>query len=132
MKRFNVLIAAALLTMTATTAAHAQLPAWAADHPAAFDAQYPDRSVLNDGALTPAGRMGLELPGGAAPVFGAQSVYAADHATSSQCARLYRSYDPASRTYLSHDGRRIPVSDARAEALPSRAPNICSRGVESS
>jgi hypothetical protein len=31
---------------------------------------YPDRDVLNGGALTPAGRMGLERPGGAAPVFG--------------------------------------------------------------
>lgn len=106
MKKFNVLLAAALLTMTASTAAHAQLPTWATSNPALFDSQYPDRSVLNDGALTPAGRMGLELPGGAAPVFGANSVYAADHATSSQCARLYHSYDPASGTFLGYDGRR--------------------------
>ena len=106
MRKFNILIAAALLAMTATTAAHAQLPTWATDNPDAFDAQYPDRSVLNDGALTPAGRMGLEYPGGAAPVFGASGAYAADHASSSPCARLYRSYDPASGTFLGHDGRR--------------------------
>ena len=104
MTTFKILIATALLSMTAVTAARAQLPTWAASHPAAFDAQYPDRSVLNDGALTPAGRMGLELPGGAAPVFGANNAYAAGRTTS--CAQLHRSYDPASGTFLGYDGRR--------------------------
>ena len=103
MTTFKILLAAALLSTTAVTAARAQLPTWAVSHPAAFDAQYPDRSVLNDGALTPAGRMGLELPGGAAPVFNA---YAASRAAASSCAQLHHSYDPASRTFLGYDGRR--------------------------
>ena len=67
---FKTLIVAALVSMTAVASASAQLPAWANSNPAAFQAQYPDRDVLNGGKLTPAGRMGLELPGGAAPVFG--------------------------------------------------------------
>ncbi len=71
-------------------------------------AQYPDRDVLNGGALTPAGRMGLELPGGASPpVFGTNNAYAATgRATASSCAQLYHSYDPATGTFLGYDGRR--------------------------
>ena len=103
----KTLIAAALVSMAAVTSASAQLPPWAETNPDAFQAQYPDRDVLNGGALTPAGRMGLELPGGAAPVFGANHAYAATGcATASSCAQLYHSYDPASGTFLSHDGRR--------------------------
>ena len=72
----RTLVAAVLLsTAMATTSANAQLPVWAQSEPAAFQAQYPDRDVLNGGALTPAGRMGLVLPGGAAPVFRAGSAY---------------------------------------------------------
>lgn len=72
-----------------------------------FQAQYPDRDVLNGGALTPAGRMGLELPGGAAPVFGPRNIYdARGSAAALSCAQRYRSYDPASGTFLGHDGRR--------------------------
>jgi BA14K-like protein len=105
MTQFRTLIAAALLSMTAITSASAQLPSWAAQDPDSFQAQYPDRDVLNGGALTPAGRMGLELPGGAAPAFGA--AYAATgRATASSCAQLYHSYDPASGTFLGYDGRR--------------------------
>jgi hypothetical protein len=107
MTTFKTLIAAALVSMTAVTSASAQLPNWAAQDPDSFQAQYPDRDVLNGGALTPAGRMGLELPGGAAPVFGASNAYAATgRATASSCAQLYHSYDPATGTYLAHDGRR--------------------------
>jgi hypothetical protein len=45
------------------------IPAFSAlaQEPAAFQAQYPNRDVLNGGALTPAGRLGLVLPFGAAP-----------------------------------------------------------------
>jgi hypothetical protein len=74
MTTFKILIAAALLSMTAVTSASAQqLPTWAATNPDSFEAQYPNRDVLNGGALTPAGKMGLELPGGAAPAFGANN-----------------------------------------------------------
>src|SRR5206468_7754713 len=54
---------------------------------------FPDRDVLNGGALTPAGRMGLELPGGAST---ANNAYAAmGSASLSLGAQRYRSYDPA-------------------------------------
>jgi hypothetical protein len=107
MTLFKTLIAAALVSMTAVTSASAQLPDWANTNPDAFQAQYPNRDVLNGGTLTPAGRMGLELPGGAAPVFGTSNAYAAmGRATASSCAQRYHSYDPASGTFLSHDGRR--------------------------
>jgi hypothetical protein len=39
-------------------------------------AKYPNQDVLNGGALTPAGRMGLELPDGAASVHAADNAYA--------------------------------------------------------
>lgn len=101
----KTLIAAALISLGAVTSASAQLPDWAISHPDAFEAQYPDRDILNGGALTPAGRMGLELPGGAAPVFRPSAVYRArDRAAA--CAQRYRSYDPASGTFLGYDGRR--------------------------
>ena len=108
MTLFKTLIAAALVSMTAVTSAGAQSPSWPGPWwPDVFDAQYPDRDLLNGGALTPAGRMGLELPGGAAPVFGANNAYAATRrATASSCAQLYHSYDPASGTFLGYDGRR--------------------------
>ena len=51
--------------------------------------------------------MGLELPGGAAPVSGTSNAYAAmGRATASTCAQRYHSYDPASGTFLAYDGRR--------------------------
>jgi hypothetical protein len=104
---FKTLIAAALVSMTAVTSASAQLPIWANQDPDSFQAQYPDRDVLNGGALTPAGRMGLELRGGAASAFGANNAYAATgRAAASSCAQLYHSYDPASGTFLGYDGRR--------------------------
>jgi len=107
MTGLNTLIVATLVSMTAVTSASAQLPNWAASNPDAFQAQYPDRDVLNGGALTPAGRMGLELPGGAAPVFGINHAYAATgRAAANACAQLYHSYDPVSGTFLGYDGRR--------------------------
>ena len=107
MTLFKTLIAAALVSTAAVTSASAQLPSWAGNNPDMYQAEYPNRDVLNDGALTPAGRMGLELPGGAAPVFGANNAYAATgRATASSCAQLYHSYDPASGTFLGYDGRR--------------------------
>jgi hypothetical protein len=107
MTLFKTLIAAALLSVTAVTSASAQLPNWARNAPDNYQALYPNRDIENNGALTPAGRMGLELPGGAAPVFGANNAYAATgRATASSCAQLYHSFDPASGTFLGYDGRR--------------------------
>jgi hypothetical protein len=56
---FKTLIAAALISTASIPSAFA---AWsfADQEPAAYEAMYPNRDVLNGGALTPAGRMGLE------------------------------------------------------------------------
>ena len=119
MPLFKTLIAAALVSMTAVTSAGAQSPSWPGPWwPDVFDAQYPDRDLLNGGALTPAGRMGLELPGGAAPaapVSGANNAYAANNAFAemgsagpSFRAGRHRSYDHATDSFLGYDGRRYP------------------------
>ena len=103
MSGFKTVIAAALVSITAVTSASAQLPDWAVSNPDAFQAQYPDRDVLNGGELTPAGRMGLERAGGAAPVFKTNNVYmATGSATASSCAQRHHSYDP----FRGHDGHR--------------------------
>ena len=54
----KTLVATAVLAIITATSASAQ-------EPAAFQSMYPNRDVLNGGALTPAGRMGLEEAGGA-------------------------------------------------------------------
>jgi hypothetical protein len=95
-------VAAALISLAVTAPAAAQLPEWAVSHPGAFQSQYPDRDVLNGGALTPAGRMGLERAGGAAPVFGPRSDYRENSAISSLRVRRHRSYDPTSRSSRGH------------------------------
>ncbi len=59
MTGLKALAAAALLSTMSATAAFA-------DDPDAFQAQYPDRDILNGGALTPAARQGLVQPFGAA------------------------------------------------------------------
>jgi hypothetical protein len=59
MTGLKALVAAALISAVPVAFA-------LADEPAAFQAQYPNRDVLNGGALTPAGRLELELPSGAA------------------------------------------------------------------
>lgn len=73
---FKTLIAAALLSTIALASASAeQLPIWAIENPSTFAAEYPNRDVLNGGALTPAGRMGAEVAA-TAPVHRANSAYA--------------------------------------------------------
>jgi len=63
MTNFKLLSVAAVLSAAIATPVFAQA---AFSEPAAFEAMHPDRDVLNGGALTPAARMGLELPGDAA------------------------------------------------------------------
>jgi hypothetical protein len=75
MTKFTILIAASLMSITAITSANAQLPDWAISNPDAFQAQYPNRDVLNGGALTPAGRMGLESAHGAGSIFRASHAH---------------------------------------------------------
>jgi len=106
MTTFKNLIATALVSMATVTSASAQLPPWAISEPAAYEAQFPYRDILNGGALTPAGRM-LELPGGAASVYAANKAYAGMGAISSFRTRRYHSYDRATRT-SGYAGRRHP------------------------
>jgi hypothetical protein len=70
----KTLIAAALISTATIPSAFA---AWsfADQEPAAFASMYPNRDVLDGGALTPAGRMGLERAGGAAPVFAGGNIH---------------------------------------------------------
>lgn len=75
MTGFKTLTAAALVAAMTATPAFAY--SFMDQYPDAFQAMYPDRDVLNGGALTPAGRMGLELPYGAAPVFAGRNAYPA-------------------------------------------------------
>ena len=70
MNALKILIAAALIS-TATLSSASAAWSFADQEPAAFASMYPNRDVLNGGALTPAGRMGIERPGGAAPVIAA-------------------------------------------------------------
>ena len=57
MINYKTLVAASLMSIALTSAASAQC---------ADCATYPDRDYLNDGAQTPAAKMGLMKPGGAA------------------------------------------------------------------
>ena len=92
MTTFKILIGAALVSLATVTTASAQLPSWAVTNPDAYQAQHPHRDILNDGALTPAGKMGLQFAHGAAPVFGARHAYAAPgRATTSSSQRSERS-----------------------------------------
>jgi hypothetical protein len=59
MTGLKVLVASSVMLMISAALAWCQ-------EPAAFQAQYPNRDVLNGGQLTPAGRLGL-LPNGAQP-----------------------------------------------------------------
>jgi BA14K-like protein len=104
MTSLNVLSAAAILSLMFTTPVFAQA---AFSEPAAFQAMFPNRDVLNGGSLTPAGRMDLELAGGAASVSAENNAYARmDSASPTFCAQRYRSYDPVSGTFLGYDGHR--------------------------
>lgn len=73
MNRSMALVAVALLSTLSITPALAQA---AISEPGAFQAMYPNRDVLNGGALTSAGKMGLELPGGAVNAYAASNAYA--------------------------------------------------------
>jgi hypothetical protein len=57
MMNYKMLVAASLMSMALTSSAFAQC---------ADCALYPDRDHLNNGAQTPAGKMGVMKPGGAA------------------------------------------------------------------
>lgn len=108
MTGLKLLAAVALLSGLTASAAYAQ-SGFASSHPDTYEAENPNRNL--NGTLTPAGRMGLELPDGAAPVQGFDNARArVDSAMSRSCAERYRSYDPATGTYLGDDGSRHPCN----------------------
>jgi hypothetical protein len=83
MTGLKMLVAAALISTISPVSA-------GEGGPADFQAQYPNRDVLT-GELTPAGRLGLELPGGAAPNRAANSAYGSvGSAVPSVSAQPYR------------------------------------------
>ncbi|MCP3400605.1 BA14K family protein [Bradyrhizobium sp. CCGB20] len=104
MTGLKVLAAVALLSGLTASTAYAQ-SGFASSHPDTYEAENPNRNL--NGTLTPAGRLGLELPDGAAPAQGVDNALArADGAVSRACSERYRSYDPATSTYIGRDGRR--------------------------
>jgi hypothetical protein len=78
----------------------------AIQEPGAFAFYHPDADVLNGGRPTPAAAADAM----AALRFGNSDAYAFmdGSANSSSCAERYRSFDPASGTYLGYDGNRHP------------------------
>lgn len=99
----KILRAAAFLSMMTATPVFAQA---AIQEPGAFAFYHPDADVLHAGRPTPA-----ETGGAMASVpFGGSNAYASmdNGARASSCARRYRSYDPASGTFLGYDGKRHP------------------------
>ena len=71
MTRASVVIAAALMSAASftTTMAQAQF-----SEPAAYQAAYPDRDVLNGGQLTPAARAWLAQPQGPRDAYASQRI----------------------------------------------------------
>lgn len=84
MTGLKLLVATALISAVSTTSALAQ-------EPAAFQSQFPDRDVLNRGALTPAGRI-LEQPGGAASLYEANKAGAGGIGSAIPSSRAPRHY----------------------------------------
>jgi BA14K-like protein len=99
MTRFKILGAAAVLSLMCATPVFAQA---AIQEPGLFAFYYPNNDVLNGGRPTPAARLDARTP-----VLLGSGGYAATHdkANGASCAR-YRSYDPATGTFLGRDGRR--------------------------
>lgn len=95
MIRLTALVAVALLSTVSITPALAQA---AISEPGAFQAMFPNRDVLNGGALTPAGRMGLELPGGAVNAYAASNAYARIERAGRGLAGLPENRHPGSRS----------------------------------
>jgi len=88
----RTVVAAALLSMMSATALAQQ-------EPAAWAAANPDRDILNGGALTPAGRLGLENPGGAAALYSANQAAAG-------LGNANASMQPLTTSSTGHRGRR--------------------------
>ncbi|NEU95981.1 BA14K family protein [Bradyrhizobium sp. UFLA 03-164] len=97
MAGLKAVAAAVLLVGMTFTPVAAQI-----SEPALFDAQNPGRSAINGGALTPWGEAQATQRSG-----NPENAYGTIPPAPSSCAR-YRSFDPASGTFLARDGRRHP------------------------
>ena len=95
MTRFKTLGAAAVLSLMFATPVFAQA---AIQEPGAFAFYYPNNDVLNGGRPTPAAGPNAMTP----ELFGSGGPEIPD----ASCAQRYRSYDPASGTFLGYDGRQ--------------------------
>jgi hypothetical protein len=102
MTRFKIFSAAVMLPLMFATPVFAQA---AIQEPGAFAFYYPNYDVLNGGRPTPAARM--DAMAGLGPFSGSYAYAAPDGtANGASCAQRYRSYEPASGTFLGYDGRR--------------------------
>ena len=101
MSGFKILSAAAIISMMIATPVFAQA---AIQEPGAVAFYHPNADLLHTGRRLPA-----EAAGAMASVpFGGSDAYATvdSNASASSCAQRYRSYDPASGTFLGYDGVR--------------------------
>jgi len=103
MTRLKIIGAAAILSMMIATPVFAQA---AIQEPGGFAFYHPNADVLNSGQPTPSTTSGAM----ASVPFGGTDAYASmsGNADLSPCAQRYRSYDPASGTFLGYDGNRHP------------------------
>jgi len=97
MTSFKTLAAAALLSAMTVTPVFAQA---AIQEPGLFAFYHPNLDVLNGGAPTPEAAL-ASLPPAASQAYAAM-----ESGIAPSCAQRYRSYDPASGTFLGHHGRR--------------------------
>ncbi len=99
MTLFKTFAAAAVLSTIAATPVFARA---AIQEPGLFAFYHPNADVLNGGA--PAPEAGLAW----APSAAGEAYAAMKSGSGASCAQRYRSYDPASGTFLGYDGRRRP------------------------
>ena len=99
MSRLRSVAAAILLAGMTFSPVIAQI-----SEPALLESQYPGRSALNGGALTPWGEAQRAAQHGGNPA-NAYGAMPAEPPVASSCT-CYRSFDPASGTFLGRDGRR--------------------------
>jgi len=101
MTRLEIFAATAILSMMIVTPVFAQS---AVQEPGLYAFYHPDGDVLKANRprpREPAGAMASVPSGGS-------NAYASSSANASACAQRYRSYDPASGTFLGYDGARHP------------------------
>jgi BA14K-like protein len=103
MTRLKTFGVAAVLSMMSASPLFAQA---AIQEPGAFAFYHPNADVLNGGRPVSAGSAGTpaSVPSGGSNAYASMDI----RANASSCAQRYHSYDPASGTFLGHDGARRP------------------------